>query len=94
MTDKSKGSKQRKTRSLAGPTEFDTLSSQRTLVQACCERVSLLSAPTPLTRRRRLVNITIEEDFASARGTQIAIEALKGPRDAVWFAPPCTGESS
>jgi hypothetical protein len=77
VTDKSKGSKQRKTRSPAGPTESDALPTQRTLVQACCERANLLSTPTPLTRGCRFVNITIEEDFTSARGVQIAIQALK-----------------
>ena len=67
---------------------------QRTLVQACCERISLLSTPTALTKGCRFVNITEEEDFTSRKGAQIAIDALRGPRDAIWFAPPCTGEST
>ena len=68
MTDKSNGSKQRKIRSPAGPTESDALPTQRTLVQACCERANLLSTPTPLTRGCRFVNITIEEDLSLREG--------------------------
>ena len=70
------------------PTEPPTW---RTLVQACCERVSLLSTPTMYTEGCRFVNITEEEDFASSRGIDIAIEALKGPHDAIWFAPRMYG---
>ena len=66
----------------------------RTLVQACCERINFLSTPTEHTLRCRFVNITVDEDFTTSDGIQLAIEGLKGPRDALWFAPPCTGESS
>ena len=56
--------------------------------------MSLLSTPTVLTEGCRFVNVTLEEGFASARLIKIAIEALKGPTDAIWFAPTWTGESS
>ena len=62
---------------------------KRMLVQACCERVKLLSTPTAYTKGFRFVNITEEEDFTSARGIKIATDALKGPQDAMWFAAPC-----
>ena len=66
----------------------------RTLVQACFERANLLSTPTPLPEGCRFVNTTVDEDFTTTRGVEIAVDALKGPHDAVWFAPPCTGEST
>ena len=50
--------------------------------------------PTAYTKGCRFVNTTEEEDFTSKRGVDIAIDALRGPRDAIWLAPPCTGESS
>ena len=72
----------------------DRVKVNRTLVQACCERTSFLSTPTQHTLGCRFVNITVDEDFTTSEGIQLAIDGLKGPRDALWFAPPCTGESS
>ena len=64
----------------------------------CCEplneRINFLSTPTEHTHGCRFVNITVDEDFTTSDGVQLAIDGLRGPRDALWFAPPCTGESS
>ena len=64
---------------------------RRRLVQACCERENLLSANTPESQDCEHVWITAEEHFTSERGIKMAIDAIKGPGDALFYAGPCVG---
>jgi len=72
----------------------EALKHSRILVQACCERAHRLSMRTKHTTGCGFVNITQDEGFATPEGVQLACAGLRGPEDAVWLAPPCTGESS
>ena len=63
----------------------------------CRRVVSALAFCVPRQPSRRdvdsLTSLLMEASQPHC-GIELAINALKGPRDAIWFAPPCTGESS
>ena len=69
-------------------------STDRTLVEGCCELGSLLQRKTKFSRGCRVVPITKDDDFASDSGMRKCIEHLKSAADTLWFSAPCTGGSA
>ncbi len=64
----------------------------RYFVHACCDPNNMLSNPE-YAPEDVFVSITQDDDFTSEAGRRKAIDALRGPQDALWFSPPCTGAS-
>ena len=65
----------------------------RVLVEACCNKDSLLSQQTPSSNDCLVIGITEDDDFASEYGKQLAKRFLIGKCCALWFSAPCTGGS-
>ena len=65
----------------------------RVLVEACCNKDSLLSRQTPYSKDCLVIGITEEDDFTSKYGKELAKRFLIGKCCALWFSSPCTGGS-
>ena len=66
----------------------------RNLVQTCCEPDNVLNQPNPANSDVKMINITKEDDFTSAKGIAKAKLGIRGPRDVLWNSSPCTGGSA
>ena len=62
----------------------------RRIVLSCAWKDSLLEREF-VRKGWEVIVITEEDDITTERGRNKAIQALKGPQDAIWHSQPCTG---
>ena len=66
----------------------------RNLVQTCCEPDNVLNQPNPANADVKMIHITKEDDFTSAKGITKTKLVIRGPCDVLWNSSPCTGGSA
>ena len=67
---------------------------KRVIVEICCGKDSLMGSKSLQRDGCEVIRITKENDVTTAKGLQIAMEAVKRPNCLLWVAIPCTGGSS